>query len=80
MFYTDRLLTECVDFSIPLGGRWYLNSRIRVMPYVVLQIVVKALGKGKAKGTLAYDALKQIAAIYKIDEKDLPTALIKKNI
>ena len=29
--------------------------------------VVKALGKEKAKGTLAYDALKQIAAIYKIE-------------
>lgn len=28
---------------------------------------VKALGKEKAKGTLAYDALKQIAAIYKIE-------------
>lgn len=30
--------------------------------------VVKALGKEKAKGTLAYDALKQIAAIYKIED------------
>lgn len=29
--------------------------------------VVKALGKEKANGTLAYDALKQIAAIYKIE-------------
>lgn len=29
--------------------------------------VVKALGEEKAKGTLAYDALKQIAAIYKIE-------------
>lgn len=29
--------------------------------------VVKALGKEKAKGTLAYDALKQIAAVYKIE-------------
>jgi len=29
--------------------------------------VVKALGKEKAKGTLAYDALKQIAAMYKIE-------------
>lgn len=29
--------------------------------------VVKALGKEKAKGTLAYDALKQIASIYKIE-------------
>ncbi|KPU46389.1 transposase IS66 family protein [Oxobacter pfennigii] len=29
--------------------------------------VVKVLGKEKAKGTLAYDALKQIAAIYKIE-------------
>lgn len=29
--------------------------------------VVKAVGKDKAKGTLAYDALKQIAAIYKIE-------------
>ena len=29
--------------------------------------VVKTLGKEKSKGTLAYDALKQIAAIYKIE-------------
>lgn len=29
--------------------------------------VVKTLGKDKSKGTLAYDALKQIAAIYKIE-------------
>lgn len=29
--------------------------------------VVKALGKEKSKGTLAYDALKQIAAIYKVE-------------
>lgn len=29
--------------------------------------VVKALGEEKTKGTLAYDALKQIAAIYKIE-------------
>jgi hypothetical protein len=29
--------------------------------------VVKALGKEKPNGTLAYDALKQIAAIYKIE-------------
>lgn len=29
--------------------------------------VVKALGKEKSKGTLAYDALKQIAAMYKVE-------------
>lgn len=29
--------------------------------------VVKTLGKEKSKGTLAYDALKQIAAIYKVE-------------
>lgn len=29
--------------------------------------VVKSLGKEKAKGTLAYDALRQIAAIYKVE-------------
>lgn len=29
--------------------------------------VVKALGKEKCKGTLAYDALKQIAAIYRVE-------------
>lgn len=29
--------------------------------------VVKVLGKEKAKGTLAYDALKQIAAIYRVE-------------
>jgi transposase len=31
--------------------------------------IVKAQGKEKAKGTLAYDALSQIAAIYKIDNE-----------
>jgi len=29
--------------------------------------VVKAQGEEKPKGTLAYEALKQIAAIYKLD-------------
>lgn len=42
--------------------------------------VVKALGKEKAKGTLAYDALKQIAAIYKIEGllSELPSEERKK--
>lgn len=48
--------------EIEIAGCWSHARR----PFAEL---VKATGKTKAKGTLAYDALKQIGLIYKIDNE-----------
>ena len=48
--------------AITVSGCWSHARR----PFAT---VVKTLGKEKAKGTLAYDALKQIAAIFKLEKE-----------